>query len=130
MYCVPARAVARAIAKSVIFTRPSAVTITFSGFMSRWTIPAVSACVRAARIASSTPAIWATESRLTWRRKEPRATSSITMYGVPPCSKYSCKVTMFRWFRVPNAGAQASRRQSVSDPELSVPTLRIGSGRR
>src|SRR6516225_1435772 len=58
-YWVPARAVALAIPKSAIFTRPSAVTMTFSGFMSRCTMPAVSAWASAARIPSSTPPTWA-----------------------------------------------------------------------
>ncbi len=42
----PAWLSARPIPKSEILTPPSPVTITFSGFMSRWTIPRLAACWR------------------------------------------------------------------------------------
>ena len=56
---LPAWLSARPIPKSEIFTPPSAVTITFSGFMSRWTIPRLPACWSPASSPSSTPAICA-----------------------------------------------------------------------
>ena len=79
--------VALAIPKSAIFTRPSAVTITFSGFRSRCTIPACSPCVSPASSPSSTPLICASVIRPTYGRSDPRSTYSIAMYGVPSCSK-------------------------------------------
>ena len=79
--------VALAMPKSAIFTRPSAVTIRFSGLRSRWTMPCASAWVRPASRPSSTPPICARFMRPTYGRSDPRSTYSIAMYGVPSCSK-------------------------------------------
>ncbi len=79
--------VALAIPKSAIFTRPSDVTIRFSGLRSRCTIPCCSACARPASSPSSTPPIWAGVILPTNGRSDPRSTYSIAMYGVPSCSK-------------------------------------------
>ena len=53
------RSVALAIPKSVIFTRPSTVTMTFSGLRSRCTTLRSCACARPASVPSSTPPTWA-----------------------------------------------------------------------
>ncbi len=79
--------VALAMPKSAIFTRPSEVTIRFSGFRSRCTIPCCSAWARPASSPSSTPATWARSIWPTYGRSDPRSTYSIAMYGVPSCSK-------------------------------------------
>jgi hypothetical protein len=79
--------VALAMPKSAIFTRPSAVTIRFSGLRSRWTMPFCSAFVSPARIPSRTPPICAIVILPTCGRSEPRSTYSMAMYGVPSCSK-------------------------------------------
>ena len=84
---LPAWLRARPIPKSEILTPPSAVTITFSGFMSRWTIPRLPACWSPASSPSSTPAICANVIFVTSGRSEPRSMYSIEMYGVPSCSK-------------------------------------------
>ena len=81
--------VAFAIPKSAIFTRPSALTSTFSGFRSRWTIPAASAATSPASTLSSTPLICGRFNCPTNGRSEPRSRYSIARYGVPSCSKYS-----------------------------------------
>ena len=79
--------VALAMPKSAIFTRPSDVTIRFSGLRSRCTIPCCSACASPASRPSSTPPICASDMWPTNGRSEPRSTYSIAMYGVPSCSK-------------------------------------------
>ena len=84
-----------AMPKSAILTRPSSVTMTFSGLMSRCTMPFASACASPASMPSTTPTTCASESLPTYGRSEPRSMYSIAMYGVPSCSKYSCTVTMF-----------------------------------
>ena len=93
--------VAFAIPKSAIFTRPSEVTIRFSGLRSRWTMPSSSAFVSPASTASSTPVIWTGVMRPMNGRSDPPSTYSIAMYGVPSCSKYSCTVTMLGWLSEP-----------------------------
>ena len=79
--------VALAMPKSAIFTRPSEVTIRFSGLRSRWTMPFCSALVSPASRPSSTPPICERFILPTYGRSEPRSTYSIAMYGVPSCSK-------------------------------------------
>ncbi len=79
--------VALAMPKSAIFTRPSAVTMRFSGLRSRWTIPCCSACASPASSPSNTPLTCASDSCPTYPRSDPRSTNSIAMYGVPSCSK-------------------------------------------
>ncbi len=78
---------ALAIPKSAILTMPSPLTIRFSGFRSRCTMPRLSAWARPARSPSRTPTICASVSRPTSGRSDPRATYSIAMYGAPSCSK-------------------------------------------
>ena len=78
---------ALAMPKSAILMVPSAVTMRFSGFMSRCTMPRVSAWARPASIPSSTPAIWASVRLRISGRSEPRSTYSIAMYGTPSYSK-------------------------------------------
>ena len=79
--------VALAMPKSAIFTRPSEVTMRFSGLRSRWTMPCCSASASPASRPSSTPPIWAIVMCPTNGRSDPRSTYSIAMYGVPSCSK-------------------------------------------
>ncbi len=73
--------VALAMPKSAIFTRPSAVTIRFSGLRSRWTMPCSSAWASPASRPSSTPQICASVMCPTYGRSEPRSMYSIAMYG-------------------------------------------------
>ncbi len=91
----PASESAFAMPKSAIFTSPSAVTIRFSGLMSRWTMPRRSASARPASAPSSTPIVWASVVCPTKGRSDPRARYSIAMYGVPLSLRNSNTVTMF-----------------------------------
>ena len=119
---VPALWVALAMPKSVIFTLPSLVTMMFSGFRSRWTIPYDSAWARPARIPSMAPANCASASRPTYGRSDPRSTYSIAMYGVPPSSKYSNTVTMLGWFREP-ARRDSRKKRSANSGALAWKVL-------
>ncbi len=75
--------------KSAIFTSPSAVTMRFSGLMSRCTISRRSAWANPASAPSSTPIVCAGVVRPTNGRSEPRSTYSMAMYGVPFSFRYS-----------------------------------------
>ena len=74
-----------AIPKSSTFTIPSLRTITFSGFTSRWTIPAscAAASARAASVSHRTRSSTGTLASPTYARSELPFTSSIAMYVVP-----------------------------------------------
>ena len=78
---------ARAMPKSAIFTRPSAVTIRFSGLRSRCTMPCCSAWASAGEQALEHAADLRQRQPPTYGRSDPRSTYSIAMYGVPSCSK-------------------------------------------
>ena len=84
--CV-AEPVTLAMPKSAILTRPSAVSMTFSGLRSRWTMPRLSACASPASSPSSTPAACASVIPRMIDRSVPLVTYSIAMNGTPPCSK-------------------------------------------
>ena len=71
--------VALAMPKSAIFTRPSEVTMRFSGLRSRWTMPCCSPWARPARSPSRTPPIWARFIEPTYGRSDPRSMYSIAM---------------------------------------------------
>ena len=76
---VSAESVAFAIPKSAIFTPPAPVTMRFSGFRSRWTMPSCSAAASPASSPSRTPPICASDIRPTCGRSEPRSRYSIAM---------------------------------------------------
>ena len=71
--------VALAMPKSAIFTRPSEVTMRFSGLRSRCTTPCCSAWASPASSPSSTPLICASVRFPTHGRSDPRSTYSIAM---------------------------------------------------
>ena len=110
-----ARSLARP--KSRIFTKPSPVTITFSGLRSRCTMPAACALARPS-------AIWAPISRSAAHAAAGRPschaaraacgprTSSITMYGRPEVSPISWIVTMLGWLSEEAARASCAKRPS------------------
>ncbi len=77
--------------KSTIFTRPSAVTITFSGFRSRWTMPASCAAARPSAIccAISTARRSGMRPRFISIAQRSPSISSDTRYGVSPSTPTS-----------------------------------------
>ncbi len=104
-------ACARAIPKSMTFTSPVGVIITFAGLMSRCTSPARCAndkpaatpsAISAARSGSSGPS-----SRMMSERLRP-CTYSMTMYWMSPSEPVSKTLTTLGWFSA--AAAWASRR--------------------
>ena len=93
--------IAFAIPKSATFACPSAVSSTFSGLRSRWTIPCAAASASPPSTLSSTPATCASVNRPTSGRSEPRSRYSMAMNGTPSCSKYSITETMLGWLSPP-----------------------------
>ena len=82
----------RAMPKSITFTNPSRVTITFPGLMSRWTIP----CACAEASASAIFRVSSTACTIVGRRPLARksasvrpSTNSITMYCRSPSDPVS-----------------------------------------
>jgi hypothetical protein len=71
--------VAFAMPKSAILTRPSEVTMRFSGLRSRCTMPCCSPWARPARSPSSTPPTCARFIEPTYGRSDPRSMYSIAM---------------------------------------------------
>jgi hypothetical protein len=89
--------------KSRIFTKPSFVTIRFSGLRSRWTMPAACALASpSAACAAMSNSRRAGSGRPSCDNSRSRSvcpsTSSMTMYGRPEVSPISWIVTMFGWF--------------------------------
>ena len=98
--------------KSRIFTKPSGVTITFSGLRSRWTMPAPWAFARPSAICtaiSSTRFAGSGRSCRTWRSVQP-STNSITMKERPDACPTSWIVTMLGWFNEDAARASREKR--------------------
>ena len=79
-----ASATARAIPKSVTFTRPSRLIMMLPGFTSRWTIPRWWAAWRARAVSAVIRAAWRggrAPVRLTIEARSSPSTSSMTMNG-------------------------------------------------
>ena len=107
--------------KSRILTCPSPVTITFSGFKSRCTIPEACARARPSAICGAIARILRSgsgEPAINSRSVAP-ATSSMTMQEVESIRATSYTVTMLGWLSEETARASRSKRRSLSGSESS-----------
>jgi hypothetical protein len=102
--------------KSSSLTKPSLETITFSGFMSRWTMPAPCAFASPSAICTATSRslfVGSAPEASRSRRLVP-STNSIAMYEVPPAAPISWIVMMLGWLSADAARASASKRDRRS----------------